>query len=187
MERIRRKPFIEYEEALEKFSAIRKEMNELKEKNKMEFLMRFNELKQKAKNEDAIAMDVLAYYYKSGVPGLLAENYKRYIAWEFVAAARGNKLAIEKLQFMLNYAEDEIIACKDYETIKYKNDIDRHNVIHVLGKALAKIIVREFLKAFPVDLAVAKDEYQPYQQKYYVELNRYIEQSIPLTIKFLLS
>ncbi len=187
MPRVSRKPYIEYDDALAGFTAARKELNDLKNSDAEEFLSKFEEYKEKARSEDPIAMDVLAYYYKSGVPGILPENYMRYVSWELISAARGNQLAIEKLQFLIGYASDEIIECQDYETIKYKNDIDDYNTLYVLGKALAKILVREFLKAYPVDLAVMKDDFQPFEQKYFVTLRRQIDEAIPLTIAYLKS
>ena len=186
MERIRRRPFVPYQEALTGFAAARKELNDCRE-DRHAFLEKFEEYKQRARREDAVAMDVLAYYYKSGVPGVLSENYMRYIAWEFVASARGNELAIEKLQFLIGYACDEIIAHEKYDTIKYKNDIDDYNTLYVLCKGLCKIIVREFLKAYPVDLVKLEDDFQPFEQKYFVTLRRYIDESIPKTIEYFLS
>ncbi len=185
MERIRRRAFIPYKEALDSFMAYRKEFNEFSLKDKNAFLKKFEELKQKAVNEDAVAMDVLAYYYKTGVPGVLPENYMRYITWEFVAGARGNELAIEKLQFLISIACDKIASCDDYKDIEYKNDIDEYNALYVVGKNLCKILVKDFLKAFPVSLVELDDDYEPYEQKYFVTLKRYIDEAVPKTIEFM--
>ncbi len=185
MDRIRRKPFVPYNEALEKFMEIRKDLNDSRLKDEDLFLDKFEELKERAANEDAIAMDVLAYYYKNGVSGLVPENYLRYINWEMVAAARGNELAIEKLQFLINLACKKIIDCEDYETIKYKNDIDDSNELYVVAKNLCKVLVKEFLKAYPVNLVKLEDDYQPFEQKYFVTLRRYIEEAVPKTIEFM--
>lgn len=187
MERIRRKAFTSYYEALDGFTKARKELNDCINKSPYDFLDKFEEYKDKAKHEDVVAMDVLAYYYKSGVPGILPENYMRYISWELVAAARGNELAIEKVQFLIGFGCDKIIESEDFETIKYKNDIDSSNLLYVLGKGLSKMLVREFLKAYPVDLVQLKDDYDPFQQKYFVTLRRYIEEAVPKTIALLKS
>ena len=187
MARVRRRPYVPYQEAFENFTNLRKELNELISKDEYEFLEKFEEIKLKARDEDTVAMDVLAYYYKSGVAGVLDENYNRYIAWETVAAARGNEFAIEKLQFLIGFGCDLIMTCDDYETIKYKNDIDDNNALYVLGKHICKILVKDFLKAFPVDLVELEDDYQPYEQKYFTTLRRYIEEAVPLTISYLKS
>ena len=187
MARVKYKPFVYYEEAMAGFAEARKILNECKEKGARAFLTEFQKYKEAAKNEDAIAMDVLAYYYKTGAGNFLPENYNRYITWELVAAGRGNTFAIEKLQFLIGYACDQIIDCDDFETIKYKNDIDQYNLLYVLGKAVCKIVVRNFLKAYPVDLVELEDTYSPYEQKDFVTLRRYIDEAIPLTINFLKS
>ncbi len=185
MERIRRRAFVPYKEALDTFMSMRKEINDSREKGDSEFLKKFENLKERAANEDAVAMDLLAYYYKSGVPGLLPENYMRYVTWEIVAAARGNEFAIEKLQFLINLACEKIITSDDYETIKYKNDIDEYNALYVVGKNLCKVLVKDFLKAYPVNLVELEDDYQPYEQKHFVTLRRYIEEAVPKTIVFM--
>lgn len=186
MVRIRRRPFVEYDEALKGFTNLRRELNNLAEEDREAFLKRFEELKDSAVHEDAIAMDVLAYFYKTGVEGILPENYMRYITWELVSAGRGNQLAIEKLQFLIGYACDAIIRCEDYNTIVYKNDIDDYNLLYVLGKAVAKMIVRD-LQAFPVDLVELQDDFLPFKQEYYVTLRKKIDDAIPKTIEFLKS
>ena len=48
-ERIRRKPFTSYEEAIDRFTVMRKQMNSLAEENPREFLAKFEEIKQLAK------------------------------------------------------------------------------------------------------------------------------------------
>lgn len=187
MSRFKRQPFIEYQVALEGFTNERKKLNEYISKNPKMFIQRFEELKKNALEGDIIAMDVLAYYYKFGVKNLLPENYMRYISWELISSARGNQLAIEKLQFLIGYACDEIIACDDFETIKYKNDITQNNLLYVLGKAVSKILVKDFLKAYPIDLVELEDNYAPFKQDVYVTLRRYIDESVPKTIAFLKS
>ncbi len=184
MQRIRRRPFVPYHEALEGFTQARKELNDSRNDSE-KFLEKFEEYKERAKYEDAIAMDVLAYYYKSGVAGVLPENYMRYITWELVAGARGNELAIEKLQFLIGFACDIVIECEDYEDIKYKNDIDDRNALYVVGKNICKIMVRDFLKAFPVDLVLLEDDHAPFEQKYFVTLRRYLEEATPKVIEFM--
>lgn len=186
-ERIRRKPFTSYNEAFEGFTKLRKELNNLIEDDPRGFKEKIEELKDKALHGDVIAMDVLAYYYKSGVGRMLPENYMRYIKWEFLAAARGNELAIEKLQFLIGYACEEIMNCDDYETIEYKNDIDEYNVLYVLGKNLCKIMVKDFLEAFPVDLVQLDDLHEPYTQESFIILRKNLDAAIPKTIAFMKS
>lgn len=190
MGRYNRRPFIPYKEAFEGFTELRREFNALSEKGAKQFLDYFKQLKIYAAQENTVAMDTLAYYYKSGVENngeiIVPENYMRYMAWELIAAARGNELAIEKLQFLIGYACDEIIACEDYELIAYKNDITDDNLLYVLGKAICKILVKE-KQFFPIDLYALEDEPAPFKQEYFINLRHSIDAIIPKTIAYLKS
>lgn len=182
-----RKAFIDYQDALEGFTNIRKEMNGYiadGETDKVKQM--FNALKYSAALEEPISMDVLAYYYKSGIEGVIPENYMNYVKWELIAAARGNELAIEKLQFLIGYACEIIMADEQFDLISFKNDIDDDNVLYVLGKNLCKIIVR-YLKAYPVDLVQEEDKAVPYTQEAFINLRKMIDDAIPKTIEFLKS
>ena len=187
MERIYKRPaFYNYREALAEFTKIRKQLNEYIENEPAKFSEMFNELKEKAAKEDVVAMDVLAYYYKTGVPNILPENYDKYLKWEIVASARGNELAIEKLQFLLGYAYTTIMNCEDYDTIVYKNDIDDYNTIYVIGKAICKMLAR-VLKIYPVDLAKEEDIKKPYSQEAFIVFRKNVDDIIPKTIEFMKS
>lgn len=187
MNRIYKRPeYIDYQIALDGFTKIRAELNDYIENDPEKFTQRFKEIKNNAFEGDTIAMDALAYYYKSGVPNLLPENYERYLKWELIAAARGNEFAIEKLQFMLNYAYNAIMDCDDYDTIVYKNDIEDYNTMYVLGKAICKILVRE-LEYFPIDIVKEPDDYKPYTQEAFILFRKKVDEIIPKTIDFLKS
>lgn len=187
LKRQRRVPFVEYKQALEEFTALRRKINDCIDNHPEKFQENFEELKWQALYGNVVAMDVLAYYYKSGVPKHLPENYNRYMEWEIVAASRGNELAIDKLQFLIGFAYDKISEHAEFDEMVFKNDITEENVEHVLGKALCKIINRDFLKAFPIDLAKKEDTFEPYSQEAFVNLRKVIEDAIPKTIEFLLS
>jgi len=186
MARITRRPFVPYKDAFEEFTKLRKELNNLAEDDKDGFKDLFNQVKVAAAQENTVAMDILAYYYKTGVEGVLAENYQRYIQWELISAARGNEFAIEKLQFLIGYACDIIIQDEDFSLIAYKNDIEDTNLLYVLGKAVAKIYVREY-KLYPIDLYDLEDESLPYKKEYSVNLRHNIDKIIPKTIEYLKS
>ena len=49
------------------------------------------------------------------------------------------------------------------------------------------MLVREFLKAYPVDLVQLEDTYEPFEQKYFVTLRRYIDEAVPKAIALLKS
>ena len=185
--RERRLPYLEYDEALAQFTELRREVNECIDKTPENFANLWEDIKEKALYGSVSAMDVLAYYYKTGVPKLLPENYQKYLAWEILSAGRGNKLAIEKLQFLIGYAIDAVSEHENFEDMIYKNDITEENVNHVLGKALCKILVRDFLKAYPIDMVKEPDDFQPYTQEAFINLRNMIDEAIPKTCEFLLS
>ncbi len=186
MERIRYKEFTDYDDALEGFTNYRKKLNDYIENNPDKFLETFRDIKERAGQGDVICMDVLAYYYKSGVPSLLPENYNVYLKWEILSAARGNELAIEKLQFLLGYAYSQIMQCEDYEKIVYKNDIEDWNIVYVIGKAICKMLVKE-MKLFPSDLAQEKDVKAPYTQEDFIIFRKTVDDIIPKTIDYMKS
>ena len=190
MERVKRRPFVPYKEAFEDFTTLRKEINKLSDEDEQAFFELWQEIKVAAAQENTVAMDILAYYYKSGIKNdehqLVPENYQRYINWELVSAARGNMFAIEKLQFLIGYACDKIAENENFPTIAYKNDIEDSNLLYVLGKAIAKIYVREY-KIFPVDLFELEDDESPFKNEYYVNFRHNIDQIIPKVIDFLKS
>ena len=187
MQRIFKRPAVlDYQECLDRFTELRKQLNDYIENSPNKFKELFNELKDNAGNNDVIAMDVIAYYYKSGVPNILPENYERYLKWEIVASAKGNELAIEKLQFLLNYAYSEIMNSEDYELIAYKNDIDEYNLIYVIGKAICKMLAKD-MKLYPVDMCKEKDVSKPYTQEDFILFRKKLDEIIPKTIEYMKS
>lgn len=188
MERIKKRPpFIDYQEAFDTFTTYRKELNDCIEKMPENFSQMFAALKFMALNEDPIAMDAVAYFYKSGVQDLLPENYMKYIRWEVASASRGNEFAIEKLQFLIGYACTSIMESEDYEDIVYKNDITEYNVLYVLGKNLCKVLAKQYLNAFPVDLINEDDENRPYTKEDFYNLRKMIDDAVPKTIEIMKS
>ena len=188
MDRLYKRPeFVEYEEAFNTFTEERKKMNEIvASQNYSEFKKLLKTFKLRAGQGNPIYMDLLAYYYKTGIPDYLNENYDLYMSWEILAAARGNEFAIEKLQFLFGTAFDLILNDEKYEEICYKNDIDDINELYKLGKNICKMLVRE-LSLFPVDLAGAKDALSKYTQEKFIYYRKKIDEIVEPTIKFLLS
>ena len=138
--------FIKKNDAFKGFTELRKIMNDCIENPhlyKKSFLDMFAEVGSLAMEGNAIAQDVMSYYYKNGVKDLLPENYDLYMQWAILAAANGNEFTIEKLQFFLNYAFQEIVDDEKLQMIIDKNDIDQQNYVFVLGNLLCEGIVDE--------------------------------------------
>lgn len=185
MPRQTRPPFVDYQECFDGFTRIRKEMNDLINAEDYSMVKKsFDALKAYAANEETIAMDLLAYYYKSGIENVVPENYQRFIQWEIVAASRGNEFAIEKIQFLIGYACDIIMEHENYDLIEYRNDIDDENVLYVLGKAICKVLVKK-LNLFPVDLIELEDNARPYTQEDFVVFRQVLDDALPEIISSL--
>ena len=133
---------IEYQEAFDRFVAERKIVNKAIENGTIADV--FSQLIEKSIHNDAVAMDVLAYYYKSGITNFLPENYKKYLHYELLACAKGNNFAIDKMQFLFTNTYDRILEDDDLEVIAYLNDLTEENYTFVLGKEIAKTMVKKY-------------------------------------------
>lgn len=141
----------------------------------------FAEVKDGAREGDAVLQDVLAYYYKDGYPGWLYENYKRYMDWEILAGANGNKFAIDKLQFFMSYAYDEIVEDDLFPKIKYYNKIDEYNYIYIIGQKICEELATK-LNLDAQTLAAEKDTYLPYAPEYFRDYRRAVDEIVHLVI-----
>ena len=181
-----RAEFLPREKASEKFLEWRKKLNEIQNhysKNK-NFKTLFEEVKEGAAEGDVVMQDVLSYYYKTGVQGHLQEDYKKYMEWSFISGANGNEFAIDKLQFFLSYAYDEIVEHPDFGKIKYYNDIDEYNYLYIIGQKLCEQIVGQ-LKINQQELSKTSDIYRPYRPEYFRDYRKALDAAIPLTINIM--
>ena len=173
--------FIKRSDAFAKFLEWRKKLNEASE-NSAKFEKLFAEAVKKAGDSDAIMQDVVAYYYKSGVEGVLDENYKKYMNFEILAGAQGNEFAIEKLQFFLGNAYDRIVESAEFPQIKYYNDIDEFNYISIIGQRICAALV-EKLELNAQTLSKTTDEYDPYLPEYFRDYRKAVDEVVPKVIK----
>ena len=93
--------FVTKADAFQGFTQLRSIMNdciENPENYAKSFLDMFAEVGSLAMEGNAIAQDVMSYYYKDGVKGFVPQNYDLYMKWAILAAANGNEFTIEKLQ-----------------------------------------------------------------------------------------
>lgn len=168
---------IEYQEAFDRFVSYRKEVNNALEKGNIQDI--FDKLFKRAKEDnDAVAMDVLAYYYKSGITNFLKENYKKYYYWELLASSKGNNFAIEKLQFIFNNTYEDIFENEHFDDIVYKNDLTEDNAIHFIGKQIAKVMVRRY-KLYAEMLATSPNEYEPFKNEFLIEFKKDLHDALP--------
>ena len=181
--------FIKRKDAYNSFKELRKILNgsisSPKEWRKS-FKEMFDEVGGLAMENNCIAQDVLAYYYKDGVEGELEENYDQYMQWEILAGANGNEFAIEKLQFFLNSAIQEVVDSDHLQKILLTNGMDEQNYIFILGNLLCEGIVDE-LKIEPKKLVDAPQEKQEYTVERQRVYRRALDKCLPKVMEYLLS
>ncbi len=141
----------------------------------------FSEAISQATEGDAIMQDVVAYYYKTGAERQLSEDYLKYMKWEILAGANGNEFAIEKLQFFLGYAYDQIVASPEFPKIKYYNNINERNYISIIGQKICEALVKT-LDINADMLSKMRDIFQPYRPEYFRDLRRAVDEVIPKVI-----
>ena len=105
--------------------------------------------------------------------------------WAILAAANGNEFTIEKLQFFLNYAFQEIIDSDKLQQIINKNDIDEKNYVFVLGNLLCEGIVDE-LQITAQKLVEAPNVEVKYTPEKLRSYRRAMDKALPKILDFLL-
>lgn len=179
-----REDFVSREKSSKEFRAWRAKLNNIQDNYTLEenFETLFAQVIKKAGEGDVIMQDVAAYYYKEGVARWLDEDYKKYMNWEILAAAGGNETAIEKLQFFMSYAYDQIIESEVFPQIKYYNKIDEYNYIYIIGQRLCEELASE-LGLNCDELAKQKDDFVPYAPEHFRDYRRSVDRIIPVVIE----
>lgn len=147
----------------------------------------FTELCTKALAGDCIAQDCVAYFFNKGIPGRLHPNFDYYMRWQFLAGANGNEFALEKMEFFLNYALEQITDEEEIlkRALKLRN-ITKDNAILVISNLLCEGIVDK-LNIKPKDLiTMGKGPvlYSPERNRVYLDA---LNSSIIDVAKFLIS
>lgn len=181
--------FIRRKDAYNSFKELRKILNESianPKEWKKSFKDMFDEVGGLAMENNCVAQDVMSYYYKDGVEGVIEENYDQYMQWEILAGANGNEFAIEKLQFFLNYAMQEIVDNEKLPQIMAINGIDEGNYIYILGNLLCEGVVDE-LGLSPkklIDAPAKKQEYSLERMRVYRSA---LDKALPRVLEYLIS
>ena len=181
--------FIRRKDAYNSFKELRKILNgsiTSPDDWKKSFKDMFAEVGALAMENNCVAQDVMAYYYKDGVQGFLEENYDKYLQWEILAGANGNEFAIEKLQFFLNYAMQEIVDSENLEKILRINGIDEENYMFILGNLLCEGLVDE-LEIEPKKLVESPDDKVEYSLERQRVYRRALDACLPRVLDYLLA
>ena len=146
----------------------------------------FTDIGTKALEGDAIAQDVMAYFYNKGLPGFLKPNYELYLSWQILSSANGNCFAMEKTEFIIKFALDSIF---DSDAVLkqaiLRGNIDKDNALYVVTNLICESMV-DILKINAKDLVLQQGE-----MKFSQEVNRRfvlaMERSVPVVVNFLVS
>ena len=184
------KDFVYKEDAYAGFTQMRKLLNDLianPQDYDKTFEDVFYEVGALALEGNPIAQDLMSYYYKTGVPGYLPENYDQYMKWSILAGANGNEFALEKLQFFFNYGLTELLSDESkLQQILTKNNIDQKNYLYILGNLLCEGLVdnMQITAKNLVDEKVKEVKYSPEKLRVY---KREIDKVVPKVLEYLLA
>lgn len=152
-----------------------------------DFFDAFTELCSSALEGDPVAQDVAAYFFNRGVPSFLQPNYQFYMSWEILSGANGNEFALEKLEFFLNNALDEIVYDEEILTTALKRrNITKDNALLVIANLICEGIVDE-LEINPKDLIQISNKpvhYSPQKARVFSDA---MQKSLPKVVEFLMS
>ena len=134
------KDFTDRQTAYDGFIKYRRQLMDCVEKGN--FFDEFTELCARAMGGDCVAQDCVAYFFSRGVPGVLLKNYDYYMSWQILAGANGNMFALEKLEFFLNSALEEIVGNEEIlSQAFYRRNITKDNALMVISNLLCEGIV----------------------------------------------
>ncbi len=155
------KDFTKRKDAYDGFLKLRKTILDSSE-NSRTFNDVFSEICTRAYMGDCVAQDCVAYFFNRGVPNMLMENYDYYLGWEILAGANGNEFALEKLEFFLNSALEEIIDDEELlATAMQRGNINKNNALMVISNLLCEGIADQ-IKLEPKNLIDFKNTPVPY-------------------------
>ena len=178
------KKFINKDKGYDGFIKYRRMVIDASEKGKFDEV--FTDIGTKALEGDAIAQDVMAYFYNKGLPNFLKPNYELYLSWQILSSANGNCFAMEKTEFIIKFALDSIF---DSDAVLkqaiLRGNINKDNAIYVVTNLICESMV-DILKINAKDLVLQQGE-----MKFSQEVNRRfvlaMERSVPVVVNFLVS
>ncbi len=178
------KKFINKDKGYDGFIKYRRMVIDASEKGKFDEV--FTDIGTKALEGDAIAQDVMAYFYNKGLPNFLKPNYELYLSWQILSSANGNCFAMEKTEFIIKFALDSIF---DSDAVLkqaiLRGNIDKDNALYVVTNLICESMV-DILKINAKDLVLQQGE-----MKFSQEVNRRfvlaMERSVPVVVNFLVS
>lgn len=178
------KNFIDRDKAYQGFVKYRRQIMDASEKGKFDEV--FTDIGTRALEGDAIAQDVMAYFYNKGLPKYLKPHYSLYLSWQILSSANGNCFAMEKTEYIIKYALDTIFDSD--EVLKQaiiNGNINKDNALYVITNLICESMV-DMLGINAKKLIDIQGA-----MKYSPEINRLftlaMERSVPVVVKYLVS
>lgn len=177
--------FTDRDIAYQGFIKLRREVFESADKGNFSDI--FTDLCARAMANDCIAQDVVAYFFNKGIPDLLLPNFENYMSWQILAGANGNEFSLEKMEFFLNPAIDEIVNNTEIiaAALRRKN-ITKDNALYVISNLICEGIVDE-LKIDAKQLVNFKQVVSNYAPEKNRPFLTAMEKCLPRVVKFLVS
>ena len=178
------KKFIDRDKAYKGFVKYRRMILDASENGKFDEV--FTDIGTQALEGDAIAQDVLAYFYNKGLPKFLRPHYSLYLSWQILASANGNCFSMEKSEYIIKFALDSIFNSDDVlKQAIIKGNIDKDNAYYVVSNLICESMVDT------LDINAKKLIDIQGGMKYSPEINRLfvlaMENAVPVVVKFLVS
>ena len=178
------KKFINKDKGYDGFIKYRRMVIDASEKGKFDEV--FTDIGTKALEGDAIAQDVMAYFYNKGLPNFLKPNFELYLSWQILSSANGNCFAMEKTEFIIKFALDSIF---DSDAVLkqaiLRGNIDKDNALYVVTNLICESMV-DILKINAKGLVLQQGEMKLSQE----DNRRFMlgmERSVPVVVNFLVS
>ncbi len=146
----------------------------------------FADLCAKALSGDCIAQDCVAYFFNKGVPNLLSQNYTYYMSWQILAGANGNEFALEKMEFFLNPALEEIVNDEEIlMTALHNRTITKDNALMMISNLICEGIV-DVVGIEAKNLIDIKKQPEPYSSQRHRVFSDAMENCLMDVIRFLM-
>lgn len=138
----------------------------------------YQRLCEDASTGDAVAMDILAEWFRNGNQ-VVRENIDTSMQWLILAGANGNKFSLDRLKIHFGFAFDAIVDLKEFPQIAQKCDIDSSNYQYLLGEMLCKAVVED-MKIDALKLAQLNPTYLPFSAVVLRSFDRSITKAIEI-------
>ena len=147
----------------------------------------FSKLCGDALDGNCVAEDCLAYFFNKGIADIIQPNFEFYMFWQILAGANGNEFALEKIEFFLKSALDEIVDDERILTTALrKQKFTEQNALFVISHLLCVGIIDK-LNYDAVDFVKIKETPSLYSNEKNRPFIDALNQCLPEVIDYLMA